>query len=61
MQNLPPLKIAGGPIKKGRTGNIQVSWDPDIPVEVTAFVCVPVEEDLLDIAMNYKRTFTFKT
>ena len=44
--NLTITKFIGGPSNKGRKGNIQGAWDPDILVAVVTDVCVPVKEAL---------------
>ena len=49
---LPPVMFIGGPTRKGRTGIIQVFWDPEILVSVITMVGIPVEEDLADIVIK---------
>ena len=49
---LPPVSLIGVPTRHGRTGSIQVSWDPEISVAVITTVGIPVGEDLADIGMK---------
>ena len=50
-----PTRYIGGPSKRGRTGNIQGSWDPHVSIPVVMTLGVPVVEALFDIVMNYRR------
>ena len=55
VENLPPLKFAGGPTNQGRKGKNQGDWDPDRSVSVIKAVGIPVDEALLEIGMNSRR------
>ena len=42
---LPPVMFIGIPTSQLRTGSIQGSWEPEIPVAVITTVGMPVEDD----------------
>ena len=52
MVNLPHVRFIGGPTKELIIYSIQVSWEPEILVDIITTVGVPVEEALDDIGMN---------
>ena len=49
---LPPMRFIGGHTRQGRTGSIQVSWDPERSVAVITTVGIPVEEAFPDIGIK---------
>ena len=50
--NIPPVRFIGGPTKQVRSGNIQVSYDPEILVAMITTLSVPVEESLSGTGMR---------
>ena len=49
---LPPVRFIGGPTRQEKIGITQVSWDPEISVDVITRVGIPVEEALDDIVIK---------
>ena len=56
MQNISTFKFTGVPTNQGRTGNIHLAWDTEIPVAVIMTMCIPVEEAMWNIGMNIRRS-----